>query len=186
MRAISCSKAGPDSNSTSPLRDTMEKPREPPFQSPSLAITSRFSSSHLIASGSRATPCIAPVKISAPSFLVSMPSRSTDPAEKCDSAAPSRDRITMWLFSCIVSAISPFALMSTNSGSGSSAPTAARPLTSALTIAAQSGAPSLSGTIITWPPGNCGRAPSLRSSSRSFSIATARNEPSLARATESG
>ena len=149
MRASSCSKAGPDSNSTAPSRDRIEKPRDPPFQSPSLAITSRLASSHLIASGSRATPCIAPVNSSAPSFFTSMFSRSADPAEKCDSAAPSRDRITMWLFSCIVTAISPASLMSTNSGSGSSGATAARPLTSARIIAAQSGAPFFKGTIIT-------------------------------------
>ncbi len=92
----------------------------------------------------------------------------------------------MWLFSCSVTAISPASLMSTNSGSGSSGAMAARPVTSALTMASQSGPASPMGTIATKPAGSCGSAPSFRSSSRSFSIATARKEPSGASATESG
>ena len=94
--------------------------------------------------------------------------------------------MTTWLFSCSVTAISPAAFTSTNSGSGSSPATAAIPVRSALIAAAQSSAPSRIGTIVTQPAGAWGRAPSFTSSSRSFSIATAMNDPSGARATLSG
>ena len=51
---------------------------------------------------------------------------------------------------------------------------------------AQSALPSRTGTVTTNPAGIWGRAPSFTSSSRSFSIATARSDPSAFLATASG
>ncbi len=146
----------------------MVKLREPPFQSPSLAITRRSLSSHFTASGSRATVSILPVNFSAPSFLVSMPSSVTDPAEKCAFTVPvAPSTMAMWLFSCSVTTISPASLTSTNSGSGSSGEMAAIPVMSTVLIVAQSATPSFSCTIFSVPAGSCGSAPSFSSSSRS-------------------
>ncbi len=99
---------------------------------------------------------------------------------------PSAATITTSLFSCSVTAMSPASLTETNSGSGSSGAMAARPVRSIRSRAAQSAPASVSGSFTRNPAGICGRAPSFTSSSRSFSMAMARNEPSGALATESG
>lgn len=75
------SKLFPASQTTLPERESkMVQPRVPPFQSPSLAVATRWLSTQPIESGSRRTSVIAPVGLMTPSLAVSMPLTLAVPA----------------------------------------------------------------------------------------------------------
>ena len=121
MAAVRCSRKFPVSTSVRPKMDQIVKPRLPPSRSPSSAVASVNGEIQVTASGSRGTAESEVFCSMSPFSLVSIASRSTVPQEKSQTTAPecSSTRI-MWLFSWSVTAQMLSALMSTNSGSGSS------------------------------------------------------------------
>ena len=107
------------------------------------------------------------------SSTVSIFFRSTVPAEKSLMTLPfRRSTRAMWLFSCNVTTATFSSLMSTYSGSGSSGKRSDTPVRLTARVLQVLGAPTKS-TMARKPPGNWGRAPSLTSSSRWFSMAMA-------------
>ena len=197
VRTASWEKELPASHTTSPVvASKIVQPRVPPFQSPSLAVTTWSSPTQPIASGSRGVSEIEPLWSMVPSSAVSMPSTDSLPALKMLVTSPVRpSMIATPLFSWNVSATWPRELMLTYSGSrssGVSRPAERAASTSKSTRRADHvfGSPARSMSCRK-PVGGWGRSPSsppggVASSSRWFSIAIAANEPSGLMAIESG